>query len=225
MSDFTGKITEVVDRTCDFCGGVYQNKYTGCDGYVYSVPTQFCSKRCSALSLRKQKGQNDPGKEELQKEITSFIQKQGRYCTGDEILSGIGRSSKTIYKHGISLADLNSNVGFSKKGSIFQSKVEDILKKQFPDLLVEKTFDGMVGKTGHPLRVDFYIPSLNAVIEADGKQHCDPNHPWHTFKNGTVAEYDDIKERFLNDRGIKIVRVRYKPRLRPQDVLSVISDI
>ena len=83
----------------------------------------------------------------------------------------------------------------------------------------------MVGKTGCPLRIDFYIPELNLAVEADGCQHNDPNHPWFNFKNGTVAEYDSIKEKYLEENNIRLIRIPYKKRLNSVEVLSKITDI
>jgi hypothetical protein len=221
---------EIVDRICEFCGKDYRNEYTTSDvyGYKYSIPTRFCSKRCS--SKARNHGSNspikkDPGKEVIETEIRNFIVDENRYCTKDEILQVIKRSCKTIHKHEISIVELNKELGHTRVGSIFQNKVESILKEAYENVEVEKSFEGLVGNTGYPLRVDFYIPELNMVVEADGTQHSDKNHPWARFKNGSVVEYDSIKEKFLRENNISLIRIPYKKRLKSEEVLSTISNI
>ncbi|MGZ7230817.1 hypothetical protein ACXWOM_10185, partial [Streptococcus pyogenes] len=80
-----------------------------------------------------------------------------------------------------------------------------VLNKSFDVVEQEKTFDGLVGVKGHSLRVDFYIPEINTVVEADGSQHSDPNHPWKEWNNGTVAQYDKIKDDYFAENGIRLV--------------------
>lgn len=107
-----------------------------------------------------------------------------------------------------------------KPKSKFQDNVGQVLTKSFESVEQEKTFDGLVGVKGHPLRVDFYIPEINTVVEADGSQHSDPKHPWKEWSNGTVAQYDKIKDDYFAEKGIRLVRVPYKPRVKESDVLS-----
>lgn len=136
--------------------------------------------------------------------------------------TGIGRSSKTFTKHGLKNTELNGEAGFTKVKSKFQEIVGDILKENFTTVEKERKFDGLVGTTGHPLRVDFYIPEANLVVEADGHQHSDPNHPWSKWNNGTVQQYDQIKNEFFKEKGITLKRVPYKRNLKESDVLKVV---
>lgn len=218
----------MVDRICDFCKATYKNEYLSGGKYSYTIPTRFCSKSCASKSRADAPSSpisKDPGKEVVLAEIRDFISTQGRYCTQEEILGSIRRSSKTIHKHGISTVGLNKELGHSKISTQFQSKVEAVLKDVYDEVEVEKTFDGLVGNTGYPLRVDFYLPELNVAIEADGCQHYDINHPWATFKNGTVKEYDSIKERFFKEKNIRLIRVPYKKRIKTEEILSIVTDV
>ncbi len=219
-------MAEIVDRICELCGKTYRNEYKTTDSYSYTIKTRFCSKVCSSRARINAPGspiKKDPGKEIIEQEIREFIAGEDRYCTKDEILEAVKRSSKTVNKHGISIVELNSELGHTRIGSIFQNKVGSIIKEAYENVEVEKTFEGLVGNTGYPLRVDFYIPELNAVVEADGSQHSDINHPWAKFKNGTVAEYDSVKEKFFQENNIRLIRIPYKKRLKPEEVLSNIS--
>lgn len=55
------------------------------------------------------------------------------------------------------------------------------------------------------LRFDFYLPSDNVIIEADGEQHYDIQE-W--FK--IIQERDKIKTKYCIDNNIKIIRISYK---------------
>lgn len=209
------------NRNCKNCGILYSLEYADKHGYTYLLDTQCCSKSCAAR-LQKGKGciQPDVGETALREKAKAFISEQGEYCSKDEICKAVKHSCKTFSKHGIKFSELNKELGFDKPKSQFQNRVENVLKDRFNCVETEKSFDGLVGTTGHPLRVDFYISEINTVVEADGSQHKDPNHPWKEWKNGTVAEYDLIKNVFFEDSGIRLVRIPYKRAISESDVLS-----
>lgn len=210
-------------RICNNCGIEYNNQYRTGAGYLYTVETRYCSKTCARANVS---GNSmgcikvDPGKDTIEKEMLDFVAGKERYCTKEEICTGIKRSSKTLAKHSLSVPDINSRLGFTKPPSVFQGKVEEILKENFDSVEIEKKFEGLTGSTGYPLRVDFYIPEINTVVEADGSQHTDPNHVWANPKNGSVASYDEIKNTFFQDKGINLVRIPYKRNLKKEDVIS-----
>lgn len=212
------------ERLCKHCGDPYSLEYIDKSGYTTILSTEYCSRSC-ASKARTNRGciTPDVGAEALKDKAMRFIQEQDSYCTKDEICTGVGHSSKTFTKHGLKISDLNAELGFIKPKSKFQDTVGSFLKGTFSEVETEKKFDGLVGTKGHPLRVDFYIPEINTVVEADGSQHSDPNHPWYEWNNGTVASYDEIKDKFFKDRGIKVVRVPYKRNLKKSDVSSRLS--
>ena len=64
--------------------------------------------------------------------------------------------------------------------------------------LRNRTFAGRKFRRQVPIGryiVDFYCPELKLVIEVDGKQH------------ETVREHDEIRSEYLEDPGIKVVRI------------------
>ena len=208
---------------CANCGYVFSRIYTDRHGYQSILKTIYCSKSCAAKSPAKtNKGciAPDVGQSTLKQKALDFISQKGCYCTADEICKGIGHSSKLFVKHGLKTSELNAEVGMIKSKSIFQGNVGEVLRSNFNDVEQEKSFDGLVGVKGHPLRVDFYIPEINTVVEADGTQHSDPKHPWKEWNNGTVAQYGKIKDDYFEDKGIRLVRIPYKPRVKESDVLS-----
>lgn len=202
------------DAICAHCGNTFSREYTGTQGYQYFLKTTHCSKSCAV------KASKGVDKDSLEKEAVTFIEARGTYCTNTEVCKGIGRSSKTFTQHGVKISELNESLGFTNPKSKFQDRVGEVLSEEFSIVETEKQFDGLVGKTGYPLRVDFFIPEKNMVVEADGSQHSDPKHPWREWKNGTVTEYDQIKDQFFNEQGIRICRIPYKRNLKKEDVLS-----
>lgn len=209
------------ERNCKHCGTLYTHKYTSKDGTPYHEQVEYCSKSC-ASKARGNVGciKADIGSAALRDKALQFISEKNEYCSKDEICKGVGHSSKTFTKHGIRFLELNRELGFIKPKSKFQDKIENILKDSFDGVETEKSFDGLVGTKGHPLRVDFYIPEIDTIVEADGNQHSDPNHPWAKWKNGTVSEYDSIKDKFFKEKGMKVVRIPYKRSLKESDVVS-----
>jgi hypothetical protein len=203
------------ERECINCGCVFNLIYTNKAGYKYKINTIHCSKECS------DKNSHRAIETKLLKEkALSFIKEQNEYCTFTELCKGTGHSNKTFTKHGLLTSDLNKEAGFDAPKSKFQDKIGEVLKQQFEKVETEKKFDGLVGTTGYPLRVDFYIPEINTVIEADGTQHSDQNHPWSKHKNGTVSDYDKIKDAFLESRGISLIRIPYKRNIKESDILA-----
>lgn len=73
-------------------------------------------------------------------------------------------------------------------------------------------------KSGYHLFFDFYIPSLNMIIEVDGAQHYQP-------MNGKVDEFidlqrrDELKNVFCLERGIRLIRLKYSDLKPPFDKL------
>jgi len=77
----------------------------------------------------------------------------------------------------------------------------------------EQTFIGLINpKTNCKLRVDFWLPTYNTIIEYDGEHHFNP------IKYGNQDPYklliytkykDNIKNKFCKDNNIKLIRVPY----------------
>lgn len=76
----------------------------------------------------------------------------------------------------------------------------------------EKTFSDLRSPLSKkPLRYDFFIPSLNLIIEFDGKQHSD-THVSKIFtkdKYDRIHLYDSIKNRYCETHGINLIRFDY----------------
>lgn len=208
-------------RNCKFCGKEFSTTYVGKKGWAYTIDTNHCSKSCAS----KARGRigcilPDVGAEVLTSKAHSYVKRSGRYCTLTEIAKEIGHSNKTLMKHGLTAQKLNADIGYVRQTSTFQKKVEEVLRETYGEVEVEKSFDGLVGTTGYPLRVDFYIPSLGLVVEADGAQHSTEDHPWAKSAASTVRERDGIKNKYFEEHGIPIKRIPYKRTFDSNYVLS-----
>ena len=208
-------MTKLNERMCARCDKLYTNIYVQKNGCKYQKETTYCSKSCAGKATRQ-----EISKEDLQEKAVNFIRLQETYCPKEVLCPGVGHSSKTFTKHDLRISELNADAGMTKPKSKFQDNVGEVLKRNFNNVEHEKTFDGLLGVKGHPLRVDFYIPEINTVVEADGSQHSDPNHPWKEWNNGTVAQYDKIKNDYFAEKGIRVTRIPYSKCVKEVDVLS-----
>lgn len=203
----------IYEGICKECGKFYTPSYVNSNGCVYSMKTDFCSKKCAA-AFNAQRGigaiQVDRGRDALLEEALEFMRSKGSYCTLVELSKAINVSSKTLTKHKIRVRDLNRELNYVRKSSQFQNQVKRHLDTLFEGIECEVGFEGLVGNTGYPLRVDFYIPSLNLVIEADGAQHSNPDHIWANWATGSVQEYDLKKDTYFKINNINLVRIPYR---------------
>jgi hypothetical protein len=204
-------------KICKFCNKEYLNLYTNMQyGTKYTLNTIFCSKSCAAKARR---SSEELTKEVVEKEILEFILSKNRYCTNSEIINTIKRSNKTLTKLKISMCNLNNMLGFFKSNSNFENNIYNALSANYNNIICEYTNEKLLSPKGYPLRIDFYIPSKNLMIEADGLQHYDENHIWYSEYS---KECDEIKNQYCLDNNIKLVRIIYKKLITEKYVLDCI---
>lgn len=180
-------------------------------------------------------------KEMLLEKVRKFLSKRKRYCSATVISKGVKVDPKLLTKHGIKITEVNEEAGLLTKTakaranprrkrrrgkrehpSKFQGRVHKVLTSMFGIVQTEVKFRGLVGVTGCPLRVDFFIPEWNLVVEADGIQHVDPNHKWAKRKGGRLKLYDEIKNEYFKERNILMCRIPYCPRVIHDEVKALI---
>lgn len=204
-------------RLCKNCNQYYENTYLLKNtNYKYTVETNFCSKSCAA-KYRVKEFSEPLTKETIEKEIIDFVNTQNSYCSYTEISKGIKRSSKTLSKFNINIVELQRDMGFIKPKSFFEQKVYENLKLIYNDIECEKSFDGLVSPKGYSLRVDFFIPSANLIIEADGSQHTDVKNPMYSYY---CSECDNLKNLYAQEKNILIVRVPYSKKVTHQYIVK-----
>ena len=171
----------------------------------------YCSRSCATTAQR-----GGLTKAKVEEEIVAYVINKGRYSTLIEIQKGIGRSSKTLTKFGISIKDLQATLGIFKAKSHFESAVYSVLTKEFDNVICEVTSEDLLSPKGYPLRIDFYIPELNLFIEADGTQHTDANNPWY---NEYYVECDNLKSVYCNKIGT-LLRIPYTKNVTTEYILK-----
>lgn len=207
-------------KICKFCNKKFYKEYSTKDGRITctsnTVQTIFCSKSCAT---KYQRSGVELSKDLIEREIIDYIILKNKYCTLKEITIGIKRSSKTINKFNISILELNRNLGFTHKKGIFSGSIYRVLKEQYNNIVCEYTNENLLSPKGFKLRIDFYIPSENLMIEADGLQHYDVNNTWYSEY---LKECDEIKNQYCLDNNIKLVRIVYKTLITKKYVLDCV---
>ena len=181
---------------CKTCNIVFSPKY-----HISKNQTlEYCSKSCASKYIR----QSKLNKSQLELDIKKIIKSKDTYLTKVEICNLLKMSSRTLSIHKISTKSLNQELGYFKSASIFEDRVRRILSLRYSDIQLEYTFSDCLSPKGHKLRFDFYIPSLNLIIEADGEQHIreDSYMPY-------PKEHDRIKEEYLELNNINLIRIPY----------------
>jgi very-short-patch-repair endonuclease len=97
-------------------------------------------------------------------------------------------------------------------------EIQSVRQKKFEDCKNLK-----VGRYCSRLSFDFYLPEFNAVIEYDGLQHYKPVKRFggeETFKKTQI--YDEIKNKYCKDNGIKMIRIPYT--IKFDDILPLLKN-
>lgn len=107
--------------------------------------------------------------------------------------------------------------------SIGEIKIRQILTENNISFEEQKTFSDLRDK--RQLRFDFYIPTLNLLIEFDGEQHYIKRH---NDKDGselrTTKYHDKLKNSFAKKRDINLLRIPFwKIKELDQIIISVLN--
>ena len=61
-----------------------------------------------------------------------------------------------------------------------------------------------------PLPFDFYLPTMNTLIEFDGEQHDRPVERWGGAKAFKIQKKrDEIKNNYCKSKSITLIRIKY----------------
>lgn len=94
-----------------------------------------------------------------------------------------------------------------------RSNLEDavnnfFIKIHYNDYIAQYRFPDCKNKK--PLPFDFYLPSLNICIEADGEQHfSDRMKGYFAGTLKSIQHRDSIKTNYCLQKGIKLIRIPY----------------
>jgi hypothetical protein len=92
--------------------------------------------------------------------------------------------------------------------SIGVIKIEELLQQNNIEYIREYSFSDLIGKNKMPYRFDFYLPTLNRLIEFDGIQHFQERS---IFKDDleTIRYRDNEKNTYCLKNNIPLVRIPY----------------
>lgn len=107
--------------------------------------------------------------------------------------------------------------------SNFEKNVDVALSKLFDEIEHQKRFQGCIDKL--PLPFDFFIPSINTIVEADGEGHYLPI-PFNGISDDQARDallktqlHDRIKNDYCIKNGINVIRIPYWEKYNIDDYL------
>lgn len=101
------------------------------------------------------------------------------------------------------------------KISLGEHLVEELLNSRKISYSTQQTFKGLKDK--YHLRVDFFLPDYNTVIEVDGEQHR-KSVPMFGGDDKLKSQIhrDQLKNQYFKDNGINLMRLEYE-RMKLKD--------
>lgn len=104
-----------------------------------------------------------------------------------------------------------------KNESIGEIKIRQYLIKHKIEFIQEKWFDDC--RDINPLPFDFYIPSITACIEFDGRQHFEDTN-YFSFSFEKTQLHDNIKNQYCEKNNINLIRIPYWEMKNIQAILD-----
>lgn len=99
--------------------------------------------------------------------------------------------------------------GNNSKGEL---RIKEFLESKDISFIREMKFDDCISI--HKLRFDFYIPTLNTVIEFDGIQHFKPINVFGGVKEfQSIKNRDEIKNSYCKTNSINLIRIKYNENI------------
>ena len=120
-------------------------------------------------------------------------------------------SLANYYKHGITRCG-----SCSSKTSSGEYIISKFLKTKNIHFETEKRFSDC--RDIKPLPFDFYIPSLNTLIEFDGKQHFEEVE---IMNHERTVKHDEIKNNYCAEHNINLIRIPY---WKGHDIENILSN-
>lgn len=164
-----------------------------------------------------------PGKDEIIKQTQELIDKYG-FLSVDLIKQNCPFTLQALEFHLGNAEEIckyfnNPNLFDNSKSSmeifIEQLLTEIIGREEF---YTQYTWDWLITEKGNHMWTDFYIPSINTVIEYDGQQH----YEFSKFFDRTEEQFrrrqtlDKLKEKLLLEHGIRLIRIPYYQKIDKQ---------
>lgn len=103
--------------------------------------------------------------------------------------------------------------------------IKDILSSLGITFYTEETFSDLRNpKTNALLKFDFSIPSLNTIIEYDGRKHLEVITIWGNEETLKETQYrDSLKTDYCEKNNINLIRFNYKQL--PHQIKSLLEKL
>lgn len=165
----------------------------------------------------------------VQETLRRLIQERKRYITSQELSEelSVSRSLLDIRRNSerIGLKKINLEHGYKLDRYSFERRVGELLGKVFPgvEIFTQKSFPDLKGLSPDRrsiLRYDFYLPSENLLVEADGPGHFVPGCMYFSEE---VVRRDALKNEYAAKNGIRLIRVRFDEKLTQEYIERLLS--
>lgn len=126
--------------------------------------------------------------------------------------------------------EISNYFGYDNIFNYGRSSKEKIIAKILSDEIgegqykTEFSWEWLKNTNGKRMYVDFYIPSKNLVLEYDGEQHFKFVSRFHKTKEcfEKQVERDNLKNKLLEEHGIKVVRITYKDKITKDYICNLL---
>ena len=107
--------------------------------------------------------------------------------------------------------------------SIFEESIGEMLMQAFPQATIKSQY--LVKYMGQDLFFDFYLPSINLLVECQGEQHYKYVPHFHGSKAAYKlhAQRDALKREWAKINKIHLYEISYKQQ--PQNAVQLFDDI
>ncbi len=205
---------KIKDIKCDKCEYTCSN-ITNLKRHIKSIHDKIKDIKCDKCGFVFSTNEN------LKQHIKQFHNKIKDFkCDKCEYTSSaftnLKRHNKTVHER----------IQMDKRMSLNEAVIFNYLTKNNIVFEQEKKYN-LRSPKGSLLRYDFYIPSLNTLLEFDGKQHFKPVR-WTVLETDEQVkehfEYiqlcDKLKNEYATNNNIKLVRIKYN-----EDVEQRLSEL
>lgn len=192
-------------------------------GNEYPVsPNDFlCGKRCPKCQHRSYKKTTDEFKQEVSDLVENEYEVMGEYIDGHNKILIKHNNCQTIYL----VAPIKFLEG-RRCPVCAESKGEQIIRKYLEKYNIiyepQKEFEGLLGLGNGNLSYDFYLPSINLLIEFQGQQHEQYIPGFHSSKKDfeKQLEHDARKKEYAKENNMKLLEIWYWNFDNVEDILA-----
>jgi len=203
---------------CHICATHFQPARKGING----AQVKTCAK-CYGLQNVSSEVRDYKGCRET---VLSLLRTKNEYTSYDDLVKlskqrGLRGLAGSLKRHKISVSEMNQELGYTPRSSVFEETVFACLRVVFPDAIInrQQIFTTLKSRKGRALVFDFFMPELGLLIEADGKQHSDVSHKWYSKD---LAFNDQDKNAWASKNNLTLLRIPYTLRYTNESIQEAI---